>query len=185
MPALILARNQDNIIGVNGKLPWHISEDLKRFKSITMLYHNLVMGRKTFDSLDFALPGRHHWILTRDIQEFYKTSIVGEGVSAVQNIEQVEYELENQSKGKIYADYIVIGGAQIAKLLLPLIDNFYITKVYKTLQKSKNLQYEYFNIRLELFATRISTENHAEYSFELWKRSIPHSQYKLLQPAKK
>ena len=62
---LIVARAQNGVIGRDGKLPWHLPADLKRFKALTM-GSVMVMGRKTFDSLPGLLPGRRHIVLTRD-----------------------------------------------------------------------------------------------------------------------
>lgn len=62
---MILARAQNGVIGRDGKLPWHIPADLKRFKALTM-GSVMVMGRKTFESLPGLLPGRRHVVLTRD-----------------------------------------------------------------------------------------------------------------------
>src|SRR5689334_24175842 len=62
---LIVARAQNGVIGRDGKLPWHIPGDLKRFKALTM-GSAMIMGRKTFESLPGLLPGRRHIVLTRD-----------------------------------------------------------------------------------------------------------------------
>ena len=62
---LVVARAQNGVIGRDGKLPWHLPADLKRFKALTM-GSAMVMGRKTFDSLPGLLPGRRHIVLTRD-----------------------------------------------------------------------------------------------------------------------
>src|SRR4029077_12988549 len=62
---LIVARAQNGTIGRDGKLPWHLPADLKRFKALTM-GSVMVMGRKTFESLPGLLPGRRHVVLTRD-----------------------------------------------------------------------------------------------------------------------
>src|SRR5215207_4132576 len=61
---IVVARAQNGVIGRDGKLPWHLSADLKRFKALTM-GSVMVMGRKTFDSLPGLLPGRRHIVLTR------------------------------------------------------------------------------------------------------------------------
>lgn len=60
-----LARARNGVIGVEGKLPWHLPADLKRFKALTM-GKPMVMGRKTFESFPAPLPGRRHIVLTRD-----------------------------------------------------------------------------------------------------------------------
>ena len=65
MISIIVAKAQNNIIGGNNKLLWHISDDLKRFKEITS-GNTIIMGRKTFESLPGVLPNRKHIILTRD-----------------------------------------------------------------------------------------------------------------------
>ncbi len=62
---LVVARAENGVIGKDGGLPWHISEDLKRFKRLTM-GSVMVMGRKTFNSLPGLLPGRRHVVLTRN-----------------------------------------------------------------------------------------------------------------------
>ena len=62
---LVVARATNGVIGRDGKLPWHLPADLKRFKSLTM-GSAMVMGRKTFESLPGVLPGRRHIVLTRD-----------------------------------------------------------------------------------------------------------------------
>lgn len=192
MSALIIARNQDNIIGIDNKLPWHISADLKRFKKITKGYVNMVMGRNTFNSLGALLPERHHWVLTRNTYEFYKQSMVSEGVTAICNISQVEHFIDSHNQyldhtliKPDHKDYIVIGGAQIYKLLLPLIDKFYVTEVYKTLPKGKSYNYSYFDIEFIKFAKCTYIENHAEYSFLVYERIISHEKYLNLKTKQK
>src|SRR3954449_10664878 len=62
---LVVARARNGVIGRDGKLPWHLPADLKRFKALTM-GSVMVMGRRTFESLPGLLPGRRHIVLTRD-----------------------------------------------------------------------------------------------------------------------
>ena len=64
---LIVARAANGVIGNDGKLPWHIPADLKRFKALTM-GGAMIMGSKTFESLPGLLPGRRHIVLTRDLK---------------------------------------------------------------------------------------------------------------------
>ena len=63
--ALIVAMSEDGTIGDKGKIPWHISDDLKRFKRLTM-GHPIIMGRKTYESIGKPLPGRTNIVLTRN-----------------------------------------------------------------------------------------------------------------------
>ena len=63
----IVAVSQNGVIGKKGGLPWRLKEDLKWFKKITM-GHTVLMGRKTWDSLPFPLPGRKNWVLSRSMK---------------------------------------------------------------------------------------------------------------------
>ncbi len=65
MITFVLARADNGVIGVDGRLPWRLPADLKRFKALTM-GRPMIMGRKTFESFPAALPGRRHIVLTRD-----------------------------------------------------------------------------------------------------------------------
>jgi dihydrofolate reductase len=78
---LIVARADNGVIGTDGKLPWHIGEDLKRFKHLTM-GTVMIMGRKTFMSLPGLLPGRRHIVLTRD------RGWLGEGAEVAHSAEE-------------------------------------------------------------------------------------------------
>ncbi len=65
MITFVLARADNGVIGVDGRLPWRLPADLRRFKALTM-GRPMIMGRKTFESLPAPLPGRRHIVLTRD-----------------------------------------------------------------------------------------------------------------------
>ena len=77
MFSIIVAKSINNIIGVNNKMPWNIPSDLKRFKELTM-GKKILMGRKTFESLPFVLPGRTHLVLTtkKDFSYNHKLSLI-------------------------------------------------------------------------------------------------------------
>ena len=85
MLSIIVAKSINNVIGYNNKLLWHISDDMKRFKNLTM-GHNIIMGRKTFESLGRVLPNRHHIVLTRN--KNYK--IDDENVEIINDITELE-----------------------------------------------------------------------------------------------
>jgi len=112
---LIVARAQNGVIGRDGKLPWHISEDLKRFKALTM-GSAMVMGRKTFDSLPGLLPARRHIVLTRD------PSWHGDGAEIARDVE----EALRLAGGEPVS---VIGGAEVFALFLPIADRIELTEV--------------------------------------------------------
>lgn len=112
---IIVARARNGVIGRDGKLPWHISADLKRFKALTM-GSVMVMGRKTFESLPGLLPGRRHIVLTRDAE--WKA----EGAEVARNPE----EALKLAGGEPVS---VIGGAEILGQFLTLADRIELTEV--------------------------------------------------------
>jgi dihydrofolate reductase len=117
---LIVARARNGVIGRGGKLPWHISADLKRFKALT-LGSAMVMGRKTFESLPGLLPDRRHIVLTRD-----KDWQV-EGAEVAHDVEEA---LRLADGGPVS----VIGGADIFALFLPLADRIELTEVLEDVE---------------------------------------------------
>jgi dihydrofolate reductase len=112
---LVVARAQNGVIGREGKLPWHIPADLKRFKALTM-GSVMVMGRKTFDSLPGLLPGRRHIVLTRD-RSWKRT-----GAEVTGSVEEALLRAGGERVS-------VIGGAEIFNLFLPLADRIELTEV--------------------------------------------------------
>ena len=121
MLSIIVAIANNNAIGKDNSLLWHIPEDLKRFKEITS-NHKILMGRKTFQSLPGVLPNRHHVVLTRD-KSF---TVDSDSVSVIYNLEDLLKQYENSSE-----EVFVIGGGEIYKLLLPYAKKLYLTKVHK------------------------------------------------------
>jgi dihydrofolate reductase len=112
---IVVARARNGVIGRGGKLPWHISADLKRFKALT-LGSVMVMGRKTFESLPGLLPGRRHVVLTRDARWS------APGAEIVHDVD----EALRLAHGERIS---VIGGADIFALFLPLADRIELTEV--------------------------------------------------------
>jgi dihydrofolate reductase len=112
---IVVARAQNGVIGREGKLPWHIPADLKRFKDLTM-GSVMVMGRKTFESLPGILPGRRHVVLTRDPRWH------AEGAQAARDIDEALLLAGAQPVS-------VIGGADIFGMFLPLADRIELTEV--------------------------------------------------------
>ena len=119
--ALIVAASENNVIGINDDLPWRLSADLKRFKSLTM-GHAIVMGRKTFDSIGRLLPGRQTVIITRN-QDFQF-----EGASVVHSIDDAIEACRSQEIT------FLTGGAEIYRLGLPLVDEIYLTRVHTQIE---------------------------------------------------
>lgn len=121
MLSLIVAVAKNNVIGGNNKLLWHISDDLKRFKAITM-NKTIIMGRKTFESLPGILPGRTHIVVTRD-KNFNPQH---ERVKVIHSIDEIIHEYRDNS-----VEVLIIGGGEIYKQFLPYCDKLYLTKVLK------------------------------------------------------
>ena len=115
--SLIVAMTRSGVIGRGGTLPWKLSSDLKRFKSLTMGHH-LIMGRKTFDSLGRVLPGRTSIVLTR--QTGYQPP---PGVLAADSIQRAM----DLSAGD--DEPFVIGGGEIFRSALLRADRLYVTWV--------------------------------------------------------
>ena len=124
MLSLIVAIANDNVIGKDGKLIWHISEDLKRFKSITSS-HKMLMGRKTFESLPGVLPNREHIIITRNTN----FNIDSDKVSVINDLNKFINEYKNSDE-----EVFVIGGAEIYKKLLPYCQKVYLTSIYNSFE---------------------------------------------------
>lgn len=116
MITLILARAENGVIGRDGKLPWHLPADLKRFKALTM-GQPMIMGRKTFESFPAPLPGRRHIVLTRD---------TGWSADGAEVVHSVDAALALAGDG----DVAVIGGAEVFALFEPLADRVELTEVH-------------------------------------------------------
>ena len=118
MLSIIVAVAKNNVIGKDNKLIWHLPEDLKRFKKLTT-GHNIIMGRKTFESLGRVLPNRKHIVLCNDM----KLNIEDENVRVIDGIDKLKDYEESEEVN------FIIGGATIYKLLLPKAKKLYITKI--------------------------------------------------------
>ena len=120
MLSIIAAISDNNVIGKDNKLLWHLPEDLKRFKELTT-GHTIIMGRKTFESLGKVLPDRKHIIITRDTN--YKVD--DENVEIINEINELEKYINDDK------EYFVIGGAIIYSKLISKTSKMYITRIHK------------------------------------------------------
>ena len=109
----IAAMSRNRAIGLEGRIPWHLSEDLKFFKRTT-LGHVVLMGRKTYDSIGKPLPGRENWILSRSAEI--------PGVQVLRSMDQIPSPPEGKN---IY----LIGGAELYAALLPRCTEILLTRV--------------------------------------------------------
>ena len=111
----IVAVAEDGVIGRGGDLPWRLSADLKWFKKIT-LGHTILMGRKTWESLPGALPGRQNWVLSRTVEP-------QEGMAVFRSMDEVKEALTPTQT------LFIIGGGEIYSMALPLCHELYISEV--------------------------------------------------------
>ena len=125
MITLIAAAAENNALGKNNEMIWHLPDDFKRFKKLTS-GHFIIMGRKTYESLDGPLPNRTHIIITR--QENYAEKVDANCCIVVDNIEDAI--AKSASEGETF----VIGGGEIYKLALPLADKIELTRVHGTFE---------------------------------------------------
>jgi len=114
--SIIVAISKDGVIGLNNTLPWHLPEDLRRFKALTMGHH-IIMGRKTYESLGRLLPGRTTVIVTRN--KTYKV----EGALTVHSLESALKQCSAD------VEPFLIGGAELYKNGLERATKLYITQV--------------------------------------------------------
>ncbi len=115
MITLIAACSKNRVIGKDNQLPWHLSEDLKRFKKITT-DKVVLMGRKTYESIGRPLPNRTNLVLTRD------KTFAPQGVYVYNHLEEVL---------PIFNDIVVIGGGEIYKQMIKRADVIELTLVDK------------------------------------------------------
>lgn len=121
--ALIWAMSNNRTIGRNNALPWHLPEDMKYFKRVTM-GKPIIMGRKTWESIGRPLPGRTNIVITRD-RNFH-----ADGIKIVHTLDEAIALAEKISFIDGAEEVVVIGGAEIYALSLPKADRLYMTQVH-------------------------------------------------------
>jgi dihydrofolate reductase len=115
----IVAMAENRVIGNAGTIPWHLPEDFKFFKATTM-GHAILMGRKTYESIGKPLPGRENIVLSRTMPETPR-------ITVIRSLD----DLKEPADGK---DLFVIGGEEIYRLMLPRIQELYVTKVPRSIE---------------------------------------------------
>ena len=114
--SIVVAMDENRLIGNNNQLPWYLPADLAYFKKLTM-GKSILMGRKTYDSIGRPLPNRRNIVITRNVE----ISIPGcEVISSIESALEI-------TKGE--EEVMVIGGASLCKQLLPKTNRLYITKI--------------------------------------------------------
>ncbi|MFC5284030.1 dihydrofolate reductase [Pedobacter alpinus] len=117
--SLIVATDEENGIGKNNQLLWHLPNDLKFFKKVTS-GHTIIMGRKTYDSIGKPLPNRRNIVISR------QANLQINGVEIYPNLDAAIASCKNEE------ECFVIGGGEIYKQALPFVKQIYLTKVAST-----------------------------------------------------
>jgi dihydrofolate reductase len=118
---LIVAVADNGVIGRDNALPWHLPEDLKRFKRLTM-GKPMIMGRKTFESIGKPLPGRRNIVVTRD-PNYHR-----------EGVEVVHGTAEALAATAGAPELMVIGGAELFRVFLPLAGRIHLTRVHGNIE---------------------------------------------------
>ena len=156
---LIVAAAENNAIGKDNKMLWHLPNDFKYFKQNTIGY-SVIMGRKTFESIEKPLPERRNIVLTRDIQ--YRNP----DVDVANSINEVLTYCRDERK------IFVIGGAEIYKQVLPITHQVLLTRVHAEIDGDAFFP-ELPGAEWNLISQdkRQKDDKHAfDYTFEVWER---------------
>ncbi|OGE27350.1 hypothetical protein A2867_00555 [Candidatus Daviesbacteria bacterium RIFCSPHIGHO2_01_FULL_40_11] len=116
---IVAVAGSKRVIGKKGGMPWHIPEELKRFREITM-GHPIIMGRKTHESIGKVLSGRTNIVITRE------SNYASESIIVVHSLEEALREVVGKAGDK---EVFIIGGGEIYKQALPLADKLYLTVI--------------------------------------------------------
>ncbi len=119
---LIVAAAENGVIGLQGKMPWHLPAELKYFRART-IGKPVIMGRKTFQSIGKALPGRDNIVVTRDV------GFTAAGAEVVASLRAAILRARNIAARTGALEIMVIGGGEVYAQALPLADRVYFTRV--------------------------------------------------------
>jgi dihydrofolate reductase len=119
---LVVAVAENDVIGRANQLPWHLPADLRHFKALTMGHH-ILMGRKTYESIGKALPGRTNWVLSRAIA-LESSGFAPADAKLVRTVKEAQAAVGGESP------LMVIGGAEVYRLCLPSARRIHLTLVH-------------------------------------------------------
>jgi dihydrofolate reductase len=167
MLSLLVAAGEQNVIGIENRLPWQLPGDLKYFKNLTWGMP-ILMGRKTFESIGKPLPGRHSIVITRN---------TGWSHDGVQSVHSLEAALEAAS-GRDVKELFVIGGAEIFRAAMPQAGRIYLTRIYKKYDGDTffpELTPDWVLIREHIVDAADEVPKH---SYQVWERTVVTSEAK-------
>ena len=123
----MVAAAENGVIGSNNRLPWHLPQDLRHFRRVTM-GKPIVMGRKTFESIGRPLPGRCNIVVSRN------PGYSAAGIRLVASLEEALALAEHVAAGDGAPEAVVIGGAEIYALALPRAGRLYLTRIHAAVE---------------------------------------------------
>lgn len=162
MITLVAALAENNAIGLNNDLLWHLPDDFKHFKALTS-GHYIIMGRKTFESFPKPLPNRTHLIITRQ-----KEYIAPEGCFVFPSLkEALDYAKDQE-------EVFVIGGGEIYTQCLPFADKLELTRVHASFEADTFFpEFDAQVWQIEKTALHSKDEKHAySFTFQTFIRNI-------------
>lgn len=162
--SFLVAVSENNVIGKDNKLPWHLPNDLKYFKNLTWGM-TVVMGRKTYESFNNMLKGRKNIVITRN--KDWKA----EGVEVTNSIDEALALAEKMFVKEIF----IIGGAEIFRALLPQANRIYLTRIHHSFDGDAFLP-EIKESEWQLVKERncpADEKNAYAHSFQVWERRPP------------
>ena len=153
---LIAAASENNVIGKDNKLIWHLSDDLKHFKELTK-GHFVIMGRKTFESMPKALPNRTNVVITRKLDYKAENAIV------VNSMQQALKHAENDSQP------FIIGGGEIYKLAIEDADRIELTRVHTSIEGDAFFPEINYNLWEEVSSEKRFKDDKNEYDYTFYR----------------
>ena len=161
MLSIIVAKGKNNIIGKDNKMVWSLPADKKRFENMTT-GHTIIMGRKTFESLEGVLPNRKHIVFTQN-DDF---KVDDSNVEIVHSMLEIKEYIDNAEEN------FVIGGAMIFSLLMPYVKKMYVTEIDNEFEGDTFFPKINLDVWKEISREKCMTneENRYEYDFVVYER---------------
>ncbi len=159
--SLLVAADENNVIGNNNSLPWHLPNDLKYFKNLTWAMP-VLMGRKTYESIGKPLPGRTNIVITRN--ESWQQA----GITIVHSLQGAIDAAAKDNVNEIF----IIGGAEIFTTSLPQANRIYLTRIHHRFEGDvyfPEINQQEWSLSKETFSAK-DEKNLYDHSFQVWNR---------------
>lgn len=157
--SIIVAVSENGVIGNKNQLIWHLPNDLKNFKRLTTR-HPIIMGRKTFESIGKPLPNRKSIVVSRNAAIYDRPSDDCEVVNSLQKAIEIAEQTGTD-------EAFIIGGAEIYRLALPMVDKIYLTEIHATFEGDAFFEIPDKNNWKEINRTHQPTDEKHLYSFDV------------------